>query len=275
MGDKTTPKPKPTITVGTSVTTNVQVIFVAKYASPAKVVTEVSTAIFRTHADKQQKAALTLTPPIKTYVFEVTSLGDIKTSIVKGIKADETIERIDVIAHGNEDFIGLSGQVTADNVIFDDPAVTVFDQAQGFRPMAKWENRGFAIKGKYVNDALAWQTAVGAKLTKEAIVNVYACNSGGLDTSTGAVDDEGVLLSSIAQLFDRAAVGFAGFLLWTLKPAIATNIYAVTIGVPPTLLEGTEGREPQAAKDLSFYRDLNTVQRRSFPALHLVITRAP
>jgi hypothetical protein len=268
-------KPKSTVTVGPTVSSNVQVIFVATYTNPLSITSEVSTAIFRAHADKQKKKGESDTPPTKTYVFEVQSLGDIKSNILTKVAKGEMIERIDILAHGTFKSFGLSGAVTTDDVTFDfNSDALTFDECHLFHTMADWKPEGFSDGDKYVGTAVAWTSAVEPRLTSEAVINLYTCNSGGFDLPTGLVDDEGVLLDAVVKLFKRRAVGFAGHLLWLVKPKVVANIFAKQIGLPDVVDAPFGGRVAQSP-DLDFYRDLNKVKSPDSPVRHLVITRNP
>ena len=262
----------------------VDVIFVAKYDQDPNISSsEVSTAIFLAHAKKQEAASLALKPSVTTRIFEVRTLGDIRKGLLDATKSGDVVQRVDILAHGNGNVVGLTGVTTADNVNFlVDTAI--FDQATVLYPMADWTAAGFAdsagefIQAKGVG---GWQDAVLMCLTDDATINVFACNSGGEDTNQPfpkTITREGVLLTGIAKLFGRSAVGFGAYLLWLVSPSTSANLYTFLLGIPISgifFANAVHGRAQQSPTNVPFYRDLVNVKRIDFPAVPLIVKRSP
>ena len=277
--------PKQVFTVGVT-PKHVDVIFVAKYQNdPTLTSTEVSTANFLAHAKKQEAASLALPTPVKTHIVLVETLGDIRRSLLGVAKLGEVVQRVDILAHGTEKLVGLSGVVTTDNVSFH-IVTDIFDEATVLLPMvgdgsvsSGWQP-DFAQNGEFLQTGGVggWQDAVSMALADEATINVFACNSGGRDTSEAlpkTIAQEGLLLDGIAKLFVRPAVGFGAYLFWVRAPTTSVNLYTFLLGVPLAnqfFVNAVHGRQPQnPLVGVPLYRDLVTVTRVDFPAIPFVV----
>lgn len=255
-----------------------EVIFVADYRKAASVpITEVDTPRLLANANKQKKKKKNeaLKPAVKTYVFTFKTLAEVQKHLETSLKSSEVVSRIDFLAHGTRATTAFSGEVVADNVLFDDPAAMTFGEFVALFTLAGWEKRGQVnALLRFHATAETWQKAVIARLAPEAIVFLFACHSGGEDTDSLTILQEGELLQATARLFERPVTGFTGYLFWSTVGTV--NIYAKIPGVPmldPTLM--FHDRFKQVDKDLDFYRDLVTVKRKNFSNVSMSLTKSP
>jgi len=273
---KSEEKGKATATVGPQVPQPVEVIFVADYRKAADVpVAEVDTPRLLLHAHKQKKRNESLKPSsVKTYVFTVKTMGDIRAKLEKEVKSSEIVKRIDFLMHGNRTTAAFSGEVIVDDVLFDVSTGTTFGDFFAFFTLSGWDSNGqLDPKAQFWKTAVDWQKAVKGRLTSDAEIYLFACHSGGEDTDTLAILQEGELLKATARLFGTPATGFTGYLFWTA--AGTANIYAKIPGVPTTDPKIVfHSRFRQADKDLEYYRDLETLKRKGFPGVSMAITRS-
>jgi hypothetical protein len=207
-----------------------------------------TTAEFRKFADDQAKA--NASKGITTYVFEVESLDDVQKCMTgakadtKGNKigADEVVGRVDILAHGNDNWLALKGKVV------DGPAEVEWELG---KPFKFTQQTGFSYSGggndhqhesgKTTKDAEGWSKSVSGKLASDAKIFAYSCNSGGMDAPSGAttggypdnVQNKGNLISSMAEVWQRPVIGIMAHVRYDYTGSSGSvGIYMYPAGVP-------------------------------------------